>query len=647
MSWRAFFIGILGVAFIAAITPYNDFDVGNTYFTGYHFPAGVFFLLLLLTLVVNVLIKLLRRAWAFRQSELMLIWCMMLVSCTVPASGLMRYWFSLVAAPPYYATRIDWPFASKALEKAPRDLVLTKELRAVEAKDFFEGEHGGEKVRIYLGRWARPIVSWGVFIVMFYFATFFLIGVLRKQWVESERLIFPLARVPLELTEGSDDRHLLPGLVRDRAFLVGAALTLIFAGMRMAPALLGQPQGWMPSFNIQAVLSETPLQNLSIGSAYFYPLAVGIAFLVPADVALSIWFFFLFTRFELQSSYWMGLPIAGGTYSPFMAWQQAGAFIVFTLVMLWMARRHLAQVIKKALFLGGAIDDSEEPISYRVGFWGLLLSIGGMVGWYAYYRMNVLTAIALLALVFCAALIHARLVAQGGIFFTQHNWSPPAMLYSILGGHGFSPAAAVAANMQNAILIQDAREILSGHAANALRIASAIDRHRRLLFPAMMISLIVAIAVCSWSTLYVYYSVGGLGLPNNYGTVSLPKTTLQYASEMISGSMRTTQPHFGALSLGAGIMLFLTFMRARFYWWPIHALGFLIGSTWPAQNLWFPFLLGWLTKVVILKFCGGGTLRGARRFFMGVIIGESFAIGVSTLLGLVARVKLGFIFLPG
>ena len=79
MTWRAFIIGLLGAVGLCVLTPINDFAMGNTYLTGNHFPVGVVFMLLILTLVVNVVIKLVHARWALRQSELMLVWCMMLV----------------------------------------------------------------------------------------------------------------------------------------------------------------------------------------------------------------------------------------------------------------------------------------------------------------------------------------------------------------------------------------------------------------------------------------------------------------------------------------------------------------------------------------------------------------------------------------
>jgi len=302
--------------------------------------------------------------------------------------------------------------------------------------------------------------------------------------------------------------------------------------------------------------------------------------------------------------------------------------------------------LRKAFGGGADVDDSREPISYRVSFWGLLLTVGAMTVWFAWFGMNVFSALALIALIFCVALVQARLVAQGGIFFVQETWSPPQLLHGLTGGHAFSAPAAVAAQMQNAILIQDSREILSGHAANALRISSVFDKHRRLFLPVMMAALIVAIGVCTWSTLSVYYAKGGLNTYNGYGMTGMPiANTFSPADKMIANPTKSAEPHYGGLVGGAVVMFFVTAMRARFYWWPLHSLGLPLANTWPARTLWFSFLLAWLIKVVVMRYGGGGMLRSVRNFFFGVIVAEASLVGISTVFGFMG-VKFGNLFLP-
>jgi hypothetical protein len=577
--------------------------------------------------------------------------------------------FGVTAAPAYYQEREDWPFMREVVEQVREgeneELMLTTERKAVQTTRFFEGtrdkldlsagqwltsplETWGKFSRfIYLEQWLKPLITWGVFIGFFYLANLCISGLLRKQWVDVERLIFPIARVPLDVSESSAKR-ILPTIVTNRAFIVGALLTLVFGLIRAAPVLFaGAKQGWTPGFPVQSILWETPISQLGIYRAYIFPLAIGFAFLVPADVALSMWFFFLFIHFEHQVAYWLGLPLEGGITGPFLSWQQAGSFIVFAGMLLWAARRHLGAVFKKAIGRGKDIDDSDEPLPYAWGFWGLVIAIVGMVAWYSAYGLGPFKAIILLILVFTILLTHARLVAQGGIFFVQQTWNPPQLLNSVTGGTFFGAQASIAAQMQHAILVADSREVLLPHSMNAFRISSVFDRNRRWFVPVLAIALVVAVVIGGLTTLHVYYNQGGLNTPNAHGMVAMPKHTYRVAEQMFSAQQTAEMdPHYFAFGFGALIMFFVTAMRARFYWWPVHSLGLLIGNTWPMQNLWFPFLLGWAVKAGILKFGRGSILRSARHFFMGVIIGESCVIGMSTLLGLLFNIKIGNIFLP-
>jgi hypothetical protein len=84
-----------------------------------------------------------------------------------------------------------------------------------------------------------------------------------------------------------------------------------------------------------------------------------------------------------------------------------------------------------------------------------------------------------------------------------------------------------------------------------------------------------------------------------------PRWQFDRADRMIKQPSQSAEAYPGPLLIGAVGMAFMMFMRARFYWWPIHALGLLTCSSWHAHRLWLPFFLGWLTKVCIMKFSGG------------------------------------------
>jgi hypothetical protein len=646
LTWRAFIIGILGVAGLCLIVPVNDYRIGNTFLTGNHFPVGVFCFLFLLTLGLNGLLRLVRRAWMLRQSELMLVWCMMIVSATVPASGLMRNFLAALPAAPYLSQRPDL-FWDDVLQAAPPGILLSNNPKNSAARLFFEGTPRGEPVRVPWGQWSRPLVTWGVYIWLFYLATFFLCGILRKQWVESERLIFPVARVPMEFTEGCGPGRLLSPLIGSKPFLVGAAVTIAFGLLRLSPLLSGAPQGWSVAVPFWRVFSETSLNYVNVSDGLIFPLAIGFAFLVPSDVSLSIWFFYVFMCIQIMIAQGLGRPLEGGRSGPFLQWQQAGAFLALTAGLLYMARRHLWTVLRAGFGRSDGADSSSEPIGFPLAFWGFLASVAGLVLWNMHFGLNAVAALAMIALTFSIVLVHSRMVAQGGVFFTQHYWGPAWFLHGITGGHAFSAPAVVAATMQSQILTSDSRELLAPHAMNSLRIWSIFQRRRRLFLPIMLVTLAVALVTALYSSLeWVYYDRGALNVYIGSSHVYHMTNTFNSVHMMISQPRQVAQPSWSGLTSGALGMFALIALRGTLYWWPINALGFAIAMSWCTRELWFSFFLGWLAKVLILKFGRGATLRSGRQFFLGVIIGESLTIGASTLMTLLTGVRTGPIFLP-
>jgi hypothetical protein len=47
--------------------------------------------------------------------------------------------------------------------------------------------------------------------------------------------------------------------------------------------------------------------------------------------------------------------------------------------------------------------------------------------------------------------------------------------------------------------------------------------------------------------------------------------------------------------------------------------------SFPMQVLWFSIFVGWLVKVLLVRFGGGEVFRRARPLFIGLILGEAFA----------------------
>jgi len=636
MTWRAFIIGLVFVALVSWVDPYAAFIKSYGALNSTAFPAAPVVALVVLSVGLNALLKALRRRWALRRAELMLVWCMMICAAVVPSYGIGRFLYSLIAGPAYQARRADvhW-MDGGAMTNAPEELLLSKSPRSEAVRQYHEGAPEAGRIPWHL--WARPLLTWGLLLLFLYLAIFFMCAILRRQWVEVERLMFPLARVPLEFSEGSAGEGWLPNLFARKAFLWGLAATAAFRLIRALPLLFGADSTMALTIPLGTVLQDTPLQNAGFTNVPFWPRAMGFAFLVPADVSLSVWFFFLFARGELAVAHRLALPSAGGDYGPLMQWQQGGAYIAFGCSLVWLGRRHLTAVLRKAVGLGGSVDDSREPVGYIVAFWGLVLSLLACVAWYWYLGMRPHAAAALLATFFISYLVYARVVAQGGLHVCRTIWTGNQWLHAVSGGHIFGATGKVIGAMQWTLLVSGGSVALAPMAMNAFRISNVFEKRKKWLVPACMAAILVALIFASHSVLRHAYGDGVLNFSDLWGQQQVPRWGFAEADSMIRRPAASVERHMGPFFFGAAAMGLLTFMRARFYWWPVHSIGLLAVAGFHAQRLWIPFLLGWMAKIGIMKLGGGRRLRQARDFFIALILVEAFTDGfsvfVSTLTG--------------
>lgn len=106
---RAVFIGATCVAAICAVEAYNDYYVNNTWLAAHHFPIAAVFLMTFLILGVNVVFRWTGLLPALGAGELITIWCMMIVTASLPTLGLAAYLLPTLVGLTYFATpENDW-----------------------------------------------------------------------------------------------------------------------------------------------------------------------------------------------------------------------------------------------------------------------------------------------------------------------------------------------------------------------------------------------------------------------------------------------------------------------------------------------------------------------------------------------------------
>jgi hypothetical protein len=591
---------------------------------------GAMIVLLLMTFVVNTILKRLKPGWELSSGELLVVWIMVVVASGIPGLGLGQFLFPRLVAPIYFASpENDWE--NILHPHIPRWLMVW-DREAVE--DFYKGSPFGGLVP--WGVWLKPLAVWTIFILVFFFVIICLSVILRKQWVEREKFTFPLVQIPVEMVGTQDSSPV--SFFKNRVVLLGIAISfalhLVNGLNRYFP---GVPQ--IPTvFNIFQGFTERPWVTLRHWPAVrivIYPSVIAITYLLTLEVSFSLWFFFLLFKVQYIIMNVLGLRINPWTSA---SRQVMGGFLVFAVAVFWSSRAHLKDMLYKTFTHRSDVDDSQEPLPYPVallGFLGgtillvILCNIAGITAW---------VAVGFIMSVFAVTICMTWMVVNGGLLVVQAPLFPSEYMEITLGTRLVGARSLAILSFQR-IFLRDWSEILMPSIMHGFKIPDHIKLNQRKLLAVMAISIVVAIGATHYASLNLIYSKGGLNMRMG-GTWPLQNTAnkIQWPSE-------TNWPELYSMMGGAVATFFLLFMRRRFLWWPLHPIGYLLGATYSPFMLWSSIFFGWLIKYLVLKLGDVKRYRALRPFLIGVVVGEYAMIGIWTILGMFTGV--GYYALPG
>lgn len=212
--------------------------------------------------------------------------------------------------------------------------------------------------------------------------------------------------------------------------------------------------------------------------------------------------------------------------------------------------------------------------------------------------------------------------------------NPPETAVRMLGPMNFSPLSyAVLAYQQWYNL--DYRSITVPHLFEGYKIADTARISRRKLTGAMILCAVFGIVCASWATLHLYYTYGASTAHVNSWRILMGRVGHQtMQAHLNETTLGTDWAGMGGMGVGASVMLLLNAARARFVGFPFHPAGYAVANTFIVDLLWFPFFLGWLIKVLALRYGGMKAYRAALPFFFGLILGDYVIASLWTFVGI-------------
>ena len=620
MTPRAVILGVLWVLGVCVGGNYSNYMVGSSEPTWSHFPSSVGCPFVVLVLL-NALLRRYAPRWALQAGELIVMLVMGLVVTGIPVfvSGSLM---ALISAPYYSATPENgWegliqPFLPGfGIPEASGDKL----------RWFWEGLPAGHDIPYEI--WVGPLFWWLSLILTIYFICFCLTVILRRQWEDAERLVFPLAELPRALLASEE-----PGAGRSilalPTFWCGFGLSL---GM-VCFSMIRYFQPGFPDLAIWEGTSLSPGYGFPALDMRIVPPILAFMYLAKTSISFSIWFFYLVAILQEGITNRIGYDVTSpdafvwGMQS--LSWQGWGAFLAMVLWSLWMARDHLRSVFRQA-FTGVRVhDDSMEMMSYRVAVYGLLGGFLYVVGWLVVAGLHLYLALLFTVVVIIVYLGMTRLVIQTGMYYLTTPVNAQAFTTAIAGTH-IGSTNLVILGLQYG-WHGDVQSVFMPSAAHAARLDHITRGARRMGF-AIALAVLVGFVSAIWYLLYLGYTYGASNLRDWYfmGGSGIARMAFSGVIRQISTPAGTDWGKLFYAGIGAVSYSLLALGHYRFHWWPLHPVGLAVAPLWMTRLCAFSVFVAWLTKVVLLRFGGIRAYRQARPFFIGLAAGFFVGVGVS------------------
>ncbi|MXY82316.1 MAG: hypothetical protein F4Y91_09690, partial [Gemmatimonadetes bacterium] len=610
---RALLTGGLLAALIAIGVPYGGMVVQGSRLGLSSATPAAFFLLFVLLLTVQVGLGAVRREWAFGRGELLTIFAMMAVATAIPTRGVVGLLLPMITGTFYYATpENQW---AELIHPHLANWMVVADIEAI--RDFYEGV--GRNASIPWDAWLVPLGRWLAFYAAFYLSLICLMNILRRQWVDNERLAYPLAQVPLAMVQGADESRVAP-FFRQRLVWLGLAIPFVLGSLdtlnHYFPSVPAPVLGTQLSLLQQMVVLRLNVNFLMLGFAY----------LIGVQLSFSLWVFYLIHALQegvLGELHLQHTAEVGAWSDAGMGHQMIGACAALVAYSLWTARAHLTEVGRR--FLRPKRDEGEMA-SYRFSVVGLVLGTAGMVLWL--WQSGLPMWIAALVVVVALGLLVAltRIIAEAGTPTITSGMIPAGFTVSAVGVPALGAPGVVALGY-TLVWVGDLLVFMTAPLANSLRLGSELAGDRRRLLWGLAAAMLISLMLSTWYTLHLAYTHGAVNLHRQYFSTFATEPS-KFAAQQL---LHPTGPDaIGWLWTGGGALLMSTLIGARNHWawWPLHPLGFAASMAWVMDHIWFSIFLAWFVKTLVLRFGGAALYQKTVPFFLGIALGQIVTAGV-------------------
>ena len=462
-----------------------------------------------------------------------------------------------------------------------------------------------------------PLVIFGIMLMLG------IVAITAKQWTHNERLQHPLVQIPNSLSEGK--------LLRNKPFLITLAVVLLFWFYQISasyewhplPMIQTNPMIQMPDFHKLFGLDApggyaTTIMEKNWNSISIFPFAIGIAFLLAIDVGFSVWGGFFFGVMITGWLYTFGIDVDFPKHGRLAG---GGATMAMALVILYLGRFHYWRLLKAAVLLRPGANDP-------LGVWGVRVFLMGAIGAILVMTMyfgSFWSAVLAILLMTSFLLVIGRVIAESGLAAFQAAQTLSTVSVS-MGFPLILPINGMLALLwMSSVMVEDTRANLTGYAVQGAAMAERAKHPPRLVFTiATVVAVCAAIIAVGAQLISVWTGEAGeikaanMRLPNVYSAVQNPS----------SGGFLGSTIEQSSIAVGAILVFAVVGLRRIWYACPLHPIGLVVATSFPIFIIWGSLAIGWLAKIIVLRYGGAQLYKNLKPVAIGLILGDVLGFGM-------------------
>lgn len=576
-----------------------------------------------------------RRINCLRQEELLIVYSMLVVSCTFAGHDSLQNLFGTITHPYWHATASNG-WQALFFQYLPKWMVITDHA-ALESWYYGNVDIWAPDGRHYLVSWIVPLIAWGLFFLTLVGMYLCMTVIIRKAWIEDEKLAFPLVQIPLAMTADGAETSFFKNKLMWMGFAIGASIELLNGIHTIVPSV---PELHVKLYDLTGLPSladffnTPPWSSMDSTFSSFYPFAIGIAYFMPTDLAFSCWFFFLMTRVFEVSGAAMGIqPEAGApTNFPYFGEQTAGAWIGLAVILLYSGRHYLGGTLRSAWNVDKS-DDRAEAVRYRYAYIGMAIGVALLSIFSRLIGLSWWVGLLFFGIVFLIGFTLTRVRAEFGTPHEINYFNPGQFLVSIFGTHALGP--------QNLTLISMLYWFNRGYRnhpmPNYLETFKMFNdkpevRHR-VLIGVFVTAMIVSLLSVYWANLTVTYAAGAEAKAFGGYKWWVGAETYNRLASWLTQPQPPASTGFKYIVGGFIFTLLLSMCRRMLPWWPFHPAGYALAVSFAMQYFWMPIMIAWLIKVCLIRYGGIRAYRAGIPFFIGLTVGDYFVGSLWAIIG--------------